>query len=133
MIRTSSVSRHTSFPAYLVLTPVTICLGARTVDATIKAIYHSSTFYNSTSEAPAKSSLGILLDRTNFYAESGGQEYDTGRIVIDGKAEFVVEDVQVFSGYVLHIGYMAEGTLAIGDEVVSAYDEVSYSSALDRI
>lgn len=43
----------------------------------------------------------------------------------------MVEDVQVFSGYVLHIGYMAEGTLAIGDEVVSAYDEVRYRSPLD--
>lgn len=103
-------------------------LGVGNVDATVKAIYHSSTFYNSTSEAPAKASLGILLDKTNFYAESGGQEHDTGRIVVDGKADFIVEDVQVFSGYVLHIGYMAEGTLSLGDSVVSAFDEVCFFS-----
>jgi hypothetical protein len=100
-------------------------LGLGNVDASVKAIYHLSKFYNSTSEAPPKEALGLILDQTNFYAESGGQEHDTGRIVIDGKADFVVEEVQVFNGYVLHIGYMAEGELSIGDKVVSAYDEVS--------
>lgn len=68
--------------------------------------------------------MGIILDKTNFYAESGGQENDTGRIVIDGKADFVVSDVQVFNGYVLHIGTLQEGQLAVGDAVVSSYDEV---------
>ncbi|KAM0746309.1 hypothetical protein T439DRAFT_330022 [Meredithblackwellia eburnea MCA 4105] len=94
------------------------------VDSVVKAIYHSSKFFASTTETPEKELIGILLDKTNFYAESGGQENDTGRIVIDGKADFVVEDVQVFNGYVLHIGYMKEGTLAVGDSVVSAYDEL---------
>lgn len=98
--------------------------GLGNVDATVKAIYHASTFYQSTSEAPEEAVLGLILDKTNFYAESGGQEHDTGRIVIDGKADFIVEDVQVFNGYVLHVGYLAEGTLAVGDAVVSSYDEV---------
>lgn len=91
----------------------------------MKAIYHSSNFYQSTTEVPSGSSFGIVLDKTNFYAESGGQEHDTGRIVIDGKVDFVVEDVQVFNGYVLHIGTLKEGELKVGDQVVSAYDEVS--------
>lgn len=67
----------------------------------------------------------MILNRTNFYAESGGQEADTGRIVIDGEAEFEVTDVQVFSGYVMHIGTLLEGTLKVDDEVVCTYDEVS--------
>ncbi|GAA5865267.1 hypothetical protein JCM1840_003969 [Sporobolomyces johnsonii] len=98
--------------------------GTANTESQIKAIYHSSKFYQSTSEIPPQTSIGIVLDRTNFYAESGGQEYDTGRIVIDGKADFVVEDVQVFNGYVLHIGHVVEGSLSVGDEVVAGYDEL---------
>lgn len=73
---------------------------------------------------PGETVIGILLDKTNFYAESGGQEHDTGRIVIDGKTDFLVEDVQVFNGYVLHIGTIKEGALSVGDKVVSSYDEL---------
>jgi hypothetical protein len=69
--------------------------------------------------------FGILLDKTNFYAESGGQENDTGSLTIDGKADFEVTDVQVFNGYVLHVGYMKEGEVKVGDEVVCTYSEVS--------
>jgi alanyl-tRNA synthetase len=69
--------------------------------------------------------FGILLDKTNFYAESGGQENDTGSLSIDGKADFEVTDVQVFNGYVLHVGYMKEGEVRVGDEVVCTYSEVS--------
>jgi alanyl-tRNA synthetase len=79
----------------------------------------------STSNIPEDSSFGLLLDRTSFYAEAGGQEYDTGNIVIDGVADFQVSNVQVFNGYVLHIGRLKYGALEVGDEVVSSYDEVS--------
>lgn len=97
---------------------------AGVIDATVKAVYHKSAFFKSTAETPASESIGIVLDQTNFYAESGGQENDTGSIVIDGQATFKVEDVQVFNGYVLHIGQITEGSLTIGDKVVSAYDEL---------
>lgn len=95
------------------------------VKATVKAVYHSSTFHSSTADVPEGSAFGILLDRTNFYAEQGGQEYDTGVLAIDGKAEFKVNDVQVFNGYVLHIGQMEEGEIKVGDEVICTYDEAS--------
>lgn len=87
-------------------------------------MYSKKTFLKSTEEVPEDTSFGLLLDRTSFYAESGGQEYDTGSIVIDGVAEFEVTNVQVFNGYVLHIGHMKYGKLNVGDEVVSSYDEV---------
>lgn len=97
------------------------------IKATVRSIYHSSKFLSSSSDVPAGESFGILLDKTNFYAEQGGQENDTGVLAIDGKAEFKVEDVQVFNGYVLHIGRMEEGEMKVGDEVMSTYDEVSCS------
>lgn len=36
----------------------------------------------------------------------------------------MVDEVQVYNGYVLHIGEVKEGYFAIGDNVVSTYDEV---------
>ena len=97
--------------------------------STIKAIYHAKSFIQSTENVPAGQTIGLILDRTNFYAESGGQEADTGRIGIDGEADFEVLDVQVFNGYVLHIGLLSEGQLSVNNEVVCTYDEVSHPIA----
>ena len=99
------------------------------ISATVKAIYHDRKFLSSTSDLPDGTTFGILLDKTSFYAEAGGQEHDTGNIVIDGIADFEVEDVQVFSGYVLHIGHLKYGQLKVEDEVVSSYDEVCLISS----
>lgn len=90
----------------------------------IKAIYQKSKFVQNTSELEAGTAFGLLLDQTNFYAESGGQENDTGSITIDGETDFEVTDVQVYNGYVLHIGQLKEGELKVGDEVICTYDEV---------
>ncbi|KAI9455349.1 tRNA synthetases class II (A)-domain-containing protein [Lactarius psammicola] len=98
--------------------------GIGNIDATVKAIYHKKAFFQSTSDIAPNTVIGILLDRTSFYAEAGGQEYDTGNIVIDGVADFEVTNVQVFNGYVLHIGQLKYGQLSVGDNVVSSYDEL---------
>lgn len=94
------------------------------ITATVKAIVHEKAFLESTKDIPEDTTFGILLDRTSFYAESGGQEYDTGKIVIDGVADFEVTNVQVYNGYVLHTGHLKYGQLNVDDEVVSSYDEV---------
>lgn len=94
------------------------------INAHVKAIYHKKSFVPSTADIPEDTVFGLLLDRTSFYAESGGQEYDTGNIVIDGAADFEVTDVQVSNGYVLHIGHLKYGQLEVGSEVLSCYDEV---------
>ena len=50
---------------------------------------------------------------------------DTGMILsTDGKAAFVVVNVQVYAGYVLHTGYLKYGTLSLGVEVECVYDEL---------
>lgn len=94
------------------------------IDSRVVALYYNKAFPTSTEKIPEGALFGILLDRTSFYAESGGQEHDTGSIIIDGVAEFEVSDVQVYNGYVLHIGQLKYGTLSVGDEVVSVYDEL---------
>ncbi|KAG0077274.1 Alanine--tRNA ligase [Podila epicladia] len=94
------------------------------INAHIKLIYRNHEFPVNTIDIEEQKSFGILLDRTNMYAEQGGQEYDTGSITVDGKAEFVVENVQVYGGYVLHTGYLKYGTLQVNDEVVVQFDEL---------
>jgi len=94
------------------------------ITSQIKAIYHNKEFVKSTEGISSDAQIGIILDRTNFYAEQGGQEYDTGNILIDGKAKFDVTNVQAYAGYVLHTGYVNYGSFSVLDEVISEYDEV---------
>jgi alanyl-tRNA synthetase len=95
------------------------------ISAEIKSIFSKSTQFTKTTEGIDESEqIGIILDRTNFYAEQGGQEYDTGRITIDGKADFEVTNVQAYKGYIMHTGYLSSGNLNVGDKVIATYDEL---------
>ncbi len=61
-------------------------------------------------------SVALLLDRTNFYGEQGGQVGDAGRI--DGPGgEFVVETTLRFGDATLHVGTVEQGRFAVGDAV----------------
>ncbi|KAI1819763.1 tRNA synthetases class II (A)-domain-containing protein [Xylaria intraflava] len=90
----------------------------------VQLIFSGTEFLQSTKDLPPNTPFGLLLDRTNFYAEQGGQVADTGRLVIDDVAEFDVHDVQQFGGYIIHSGYLKYGTLKAGDEVICEYDEL---------
>ena len=122
MIRRNTVSSHHLFNTSSKFLPSAVELGNITAQA--KGIYYNREFLGSTSSIPDGANFGILLDRTSFYAEAGGQEYDTGNIVIDGVCDFEVTNVQAYSGYVLHTGHLKYGELNAGDEVISSYDEL---------
>ena len=98
--------------------------GRGNITSTVKAIYHGKKFLKNTEEISSGEQFGVILDKTNFYAEQGGQENDTGKIIIDGVAELDVQDVQVYAGYVLHTGYLKYGNLSVGDEILCEYDEL---------
>lgn len=96
--------------------------GMENVDATILKLHDGTAFVNEISEPGKK--YGVILDKTCFYAEQGGQEYDTGKIVIDDAAEFNVDNVQLYNGFVFHTGSLVEGKLSIGDKTIASYDEL---------
>ena len=74
----------------------------------------------------------VVLDKTPFYAEMGGQVADHGTIITAGGAQFQVTDVQKNKGgKYMHYGKLTEGTLKLGDTVTAAID-VSRRKAIMR-
>lgn len=67
-------------------------------------------------DVQGEEAVGVLLDVTSFYSESGGQIYDTG--VLEGaNGSFSVNKALSFGGYVAHIGSVSSGTISVGDKI----------------
>ncbi len=60
--------------------------------------------------------VGIVLDRTPFYGEAGGQVGDTGTLSADG-SEFEVIDTKRDGGLILHVGHLKRGRLQVGQKL----------------
>ncbi len=72
----------------------------------------------------------VILDRTPFYAESGGQVGDTGVLAEQG-VEFDVADTLKFAGqFHGHVGRVAKGSLKVGDHVVASVDATRRASTI---
>lgn len=64
----------------------------------------------------------IILDRTPFYAEMGGQIGDQGTLAHD-QAKFAVAECHLpFPGVIVHVGYLSQGTLLLGEPVVATVE-----------
>jgi alanyl-tRNA synthetase len=63
----------------------------------------------------------VVLDRTPFYAEAGGQVGDTGELTAAG-VRFVVTDTQKRGAAHAHLGTLDEGMIRVGDTVDARVD-----------
>jgi alanyl-tRNA synthetase len=63
----------------------------------------------------------VVLDRTPFYAESGGQVGDTGALIAD-EARFMVTDTRKRQAAHVHVGKQVSGSLTIGGKVSACVD-----------
>ena len=90
-------------------------------DATVKVIFGADGFITDGSPIKAGQSVGLVLDKSSFYAEAGGQEADLGVITVDG-GSFTVTDVQVYGGFILHSGVVEGGEIAVGSSVKCQVD-----------
>ncbi|HIQ39987.1 MAG TPA: alanine--tRNA ligase, partial [Sulfurivirga caldicuralii] len=87
-------------------------------DATILALYKD----NAPVEQLQEGEAGIvILDRTPFYAESGGQVGDTGSLT-EGMNSFHVSDTQKQGTLWLHVGKVTAGHLKVGQTIHAKVD-----------
>ncbi|MEO6317547.1 MAG: alanine--tRNA ligase [Acidimicrobiales bacterium] len=63
--------------------------------------------------------LSVFLDRTPFYAESGGQVGDTGHLTTDSGAGEVLDTTQALPGLHRHQVRLTEGTIEVGEDVTA--------------
>jgi alanyl-tRNA synthetase len=73
--------------------------------------------------ATAGTEVSVILDRTPFYAEGGGQLADAGRITTAGGAEIEIYDVQApIKGVVVHRGKVISGQAGQGEQAFAEID-----------
>lgn len=88
-------------------------------DAKVVAIISEGELFE---ELPAGRRAEIVLDRTPFYGEQGGQVGDTGALKTE-RLLFRVEDTKIPEANVIaHVGELAEGVLRVGDTVTAEID-----------
>lgn len=90
--------------------------------ATIMSIFGPDGFYKDGESAKAGDFVGLVLDKSNYYPEAGGQEADIGTIRLldaDDKVTgtFEVRDVQSYGGFSLHKGIVEDGSFTNGAHV----------------
>ncbi|NWH61993.1 SYAM protein, partial [Geococcyx californianus] len=89
--------------------------------ATVLMLYRDQSLQK---EVGAGQCCGVILDRTNFYAEQGGQASDQGYMIRLGQQDilFPVKSVHLCGGYVIHEVTAVE-TLRVGDQMQLFVDE----------
>ncbi len=71
----------------------------------------------------------VVLDKTPFYAESGGQVGDTGKLVANGMCVEIVDTVKEGNTY-LHKGKLLEGAIVVGNRITAEVDKTLREATL---
>jgi len=105
------------------------------VTGVVKAIYAGRQEGFVDSFGTAGETIGLVLDTTCFYAEAGGQIYDTGSMTYgNGNGNggtFTVSSVQSYGGYTLHLGTLSEGAPALSvDTTLSLLPDYSRRASI---
>ncbi|GII80853.1 alanine--tRNA ligase [Sphaerisporangium rufum] len=72
--------------------------------------------------AGAGTTVEVVLDRTPFYAEGGGQLSDQGTVRTGGAHVEVVDVQSPFAGLVVHRGKVRDGEIRVGDQAQAEID-----------
>ena len=91
-----------------------------TADAKVLAILDGDKLVES-AQADAKKQLRVVLNKTPFYGEKGGQVGDSG-VITSGDAVFNVETSQYDGEFIVHVGTLAAGSLEVGATATATVD-----------
>ena len=107
--------------------------GHDSVSAQLLAIWNGDDLGLSPASAAEDEELALILDRTNFYAEMGGQVGDTGTLTLSAasgrpasagrEGTFDVTATKAVAGYILHLGRLRTGTLQVGQTLTTRVAE----------
>lgn len=73
--------------------------------------------------ASAGDAVEVILDKTPFYGEAGGQVGDTGWILGEGMSFLVTDTLKFGDGLIVHKGEVEKGTISMGNHVKARVDE----------
>ena len=95
---------------------------AHDISARVEAIWDGNHLEFDADSSSGIRQFAIVLNKSNYYAESGGQIADHGDIVVsraDSRSGslFRVEEVRAVGGYIFHIGRIRHGDIKVGDQV----------------
>ncbi len=90
-------------------------------DGTIVGIIAQNRLCENFREVGQSTPATVILDRTPFYGESGGQVGDTGWLETP-TGRFQVIDTHREGGFVLHIGHLVSGALDLGQPAHASVD-----------
>jgi alanyl-tRNA synthetase len=98
-------------------------LGYETIEAAgeIIGIVAEERLVESLTEVGHEKPVVVVLDRSPFYGEAGGQVGDTGTLA-SADCLFNVQDTQRHGGFILHIGHLRKGKLTIGMKLTARVD-----------
>ncbi len=89
-------------------------------EATLRALVREGAVVPSAAEGDM---VEVILDRTPFYSEGGGQQADTGRIVLPDGSELEVLDVQSpVPGLSVHRARVVAGEPTVGERALAEVD-----------
>ncbi len=83
-------------------------------ESTVTGIFKEGAFCESLTSG---SEAFLLLTKTPFYAEKGGQTGDSGKIYHQGASFEVITTTSPFPGIILHKGKLTQGTILLGEPV----------------
>ena len=97
------------------------------VESKIVGIFNESGEVSVASSAASlsagESEIVVVTEETPFYAESGGQIGDTGRIAVNGGLLDVIDTQKLAGGTIAHICTLLEGEVSLGERARLKIDE----------
>jgi len=64
----------------------------------------------------------VILDKTPFYGEAGGQSGDIGSLTKGNVIFYVTDTLKIGQGLIVHKGRFSQGTFLVGDEIEAKVD-----------